>query len=433
MKPFKMFAALALLLLLGSGLASAATTHSDATSHGGLGALPALFVIGALLGMKGTGGFATPDERPKNYREQILLLFPNSAPLLAMSTKLQSRPTDDPEFKVLTKGLPVQRVIVSGAQTGGDTTIETQGSGASSVLRSGYSLINERTLEIIWVNGDPTSPFNQFTAIRGKGPVAGTAMNDGDGLLVIGNHSQEAAAIPTAVSFAPTVVSNFTQIFRDPLFLSNTAAATRMRYGKPKIEMKREALEMHGMGIEKALFFSAAIEDTSGAQAERTTKGILNFVSTNIYDASAGFTIAGWENFLEGVFKFGSPNKAVFCGARFMTVANAAARTHTQITSTAEKESYGVKMNKWLTPFGDVMLINHPLFSTNTTFTSWAFVVDMKYVTYRYLEGRDTDYYENRQNPGDDGIKDEFLTECGEELDFEESCGIVKTASTFAP
>ena len=42
-----------------------------------------------VLGMRGTGSWST-DERPKNYRESILLLFPNntSMSLTALMTKL---------------------------------------------------------------------------------------------------------------------------------------------------------------------------------------------------------------------------------------------------------------------------------------------------------------------------------------------------------
>lgn len=50
-----------------------------------------------VLGLRGTGSLSTPDVRPKNYREGILLLFPNaSAPLTALLSKLSEQATDDP-------------------------------------------------------------------------------------------------------------------------------------------------------------------------------------------------------------------------------------------------------------------------------------------------------------------------------------------------
>src|SRR5690348_18263722 len=44
---------------------------------------------GTVLGLRGTGSWSS-DERPKNYRELILLLFPNSPlSLTALMSKLQ--------------------------------------------------------------------------------------------------------------------------------------------------------------------------------------------------------------------------------------------------------------------------------------------------------------------------------------------------------
>lgn len=389
----------------------------------------------AVLGMRGTGNFSA-DDRPKNYRQAIILLEPNTkAPLTALMSRLKEEQTDDPEYKVFLKGLPVQRVIVSGAQTSTDTTIETQGSGASNILRAGHALINERTLEVIWVSANPTSPFNQFAALRGKGSTA-AAMNDGDGLLIVGTSHMEGASLPTAITYDPTVVNNYTQIFRNVLDLTGTAQQTRMRWDDagPMKEYQRETLELHAMEMEKAFIFGTGVEDTTGAQPQRTTKGHISFVSTNISDfSSSGVSIDGWELFLEGCFKRGSSEKAFLCGSRALNVLNKIARAHYTITATPTSTSYGQKMSEWITPYGTLQVIQHPLFSENATFHSWGILVDPKFVVYRYLRGRDTDYKENRQNPGDDARKDEWLTESGYELQHENAHGVAKGLLTFVP
>lgn len=49
------------------------------------------------LGMRGTGDWVV-DQRPKNWREQILYLYPNGmAPLTALLSKMKSEKVDDPE------------------------------------------------------------------------------------------------------------------------------------------------------------------------------------------------------------------------------------------------------------------------------------------------------------------------------------------------
>lgn len=58
----------------------------------------------ATLGLRGNGDFSS-DERPKNWRQWLLFLFPNGdAPLTAILSKLKSEGTDDPEFNWWEKG-----------------------------------------------------------------------------------------------------------------------------------------------------------------------------------------------------------------------------------------------------------------------------------------------------------------------------------------
>lgn len=49
------------------------------------------------LGMRGTGDWVT-DQRPMNWRQQILKLYPNgSAPLTAILSMMGSQKVDDPQ------------------------------------------------------------------------------------------------------------------------------------------------------------------------------------------------------------------------------------------------------------------------------------------------------------------------------------------------
>jgi Family of unknown function (DUF5309) len=391
---------------------------------------------GTVLGLRGTGSWSA-DERPKNYRELILLLFPNSpTSLTALMSKLQTRATTDPEFKIFTKQLPVQRVIVSGSQTSTDTTIETQGTGASIVLKKGHSLINERTLEVLWVTADPTTPFNQFTAARGKGSTA-AAMNDGDGLLIVGSHHMEGAAVPTAITYEPTVINNFCQIFRTALHLTNTAKATALRTGADLEERQRETLEIHAIEREMAYIFGTGVEDTSGAQPERTTKGFVSLISTNVKDFAGAVDIDTWETFMEDVFEDGSSEKLLLAGNTAITNINKVARIHGEIQMTPVSETYGMMLDRYRTPYGFLQIRQHPLFSKNATFRSWGIVVDPEFLADRILSGngvsRDTNYLENRQNAGDDATKDEWLTESGLELDFDSCNAVFKNATSFVP
>src|SRR5439155_12161618 len=85
--------------------------------------------MAAVLGLRGSGAFTT-DERPKNWREMILYLFPNGeAPLTALLSMLKSQPTDDPSFNWWEKRLPGQRLQVNGNQASSVTNIVVYGTG----------------------------------------------------------------------------------------------------------------------------------------------------------------------------------------------------------------------------------------------------------------------------------------------------------------
>lgn len=413
--------------------------------------LPYLFVIiglallalnrtlgqaGVVLGMRGTGDWSTA-QRPTNFREAILLLFPNSpVSLTAMMSKLKSETTNDPKFTIFTKSLPNQRVLITGTIASGTTQLDFSGTTPAKVLKKGHTLINERTLEAVWIVADPISPYSSVEVLRGKGSTA-AQMNDGDGLIVVGSHHQEGAAIPTSISYDPSEIVNWTQIFRTSVYLTNTARATNLRTGSDMVERQRETLELHAIETEMAYIFGTGVEDTSGAQPERTTKGFVSLVTSNVTDFAGAFDQDTWETFLENVFEDGSSEKLLLCGNTALTNINKIGRIHGEIQMTPRGETYGLRLRTYATPYGDLQMMQHPLFSKNPTFASWGIVIDPQYLVDRVLSGnginRDTNYYENRQSPGDDATKDEWLTEKGLELQFESCNGLFKNASGFVP
>ena len=171
---------------------------------------------------------------------------------------------------------------------------------AANIFKKGHTVLDELTLELMWVTADPVSPFNTITVARGKGSAAAASSGAADGLVVVGSHYPEGASVPTAITYDPTVANNYTQIFRNSLQLTNTGKQMNLRYadGQYIKEAKREALELHSIEIEKAFLFGGAVEDTSGSQPERSTKGAINFISTNVQDFTGSVSIDGWENFL---------------------------------------------------------------------------------------------------------------------------------------
>ena len=208
----------------------------------------------AVQGLRNTADFVT-DQRPKDWLETILRLYPNGkAPLTALRAVMKKRNTVDPEYNWWTKNFPSRRIRIGVAITDVATTIpviaaSSESEGGSLQLREGHILLIEATGELVRLTADPVSDvavvvtrgFAGTTNLAVDPTAAGTNPN----MLVIGTAFPENSPAPTAVSYNPVKYHNFTQIWRHTLGMSRTAKNTRLRTGNQVAEAKRETLEQH--------------------------------------------------------------------------------------------------------------------------------------------------------------------------------------------
>lgn len=426
----------------------------------------------AVLGMRGSGSFAGV-ERPKSWREQILLQFPNGdAPLTALLSKLREQEVNDPEFSWFEKGIPQQRARILGASvttsaapaSGADIAAAsasadivltlvpdgaTAGTSDVSIFKPGHVLFNQVGDEAyLIVKVDRSTNF--VTVRRNLGSTYTLGVNTpaitgdtaaGDTVVIIGSGHPEGASIGSAISYASAKYRNFTQIHRTPLMLTRTARRTKLRTDArgPYREAQREALQIHAIEMERSFFFGEASENTSlsnpdgpldvtsAGQPLRTTRGILRWlpaittasvsVHTDLTTYNSGIvTEKIFDDFCEEVFRYGAKEKVGFVGSTGLNVMTQMAKNKATIDLVPTDQTYGMHMMRYLTPFGVLYLVNHPLLSVDPVWRRDLFVVDLDKLTYRYIT--DTDFVENRQNPGDDASKDEFITEAGLECHF---------------
>jgi len=192
--------------------------------------------------------------------------------------------------------------------------------------------------------------------------------------------------------------------------------------------------------MERAMFFGMKHEaDGSTNQPTRFTGGLINSL-TNVVDvqtdyATYGGTAAGEmteEGFddllISSVFKYGSSQKIAFVGE---TVANQLQQIGKDRWAPDKMDgAYGVNLTRYKTFAGDLMVHLHPQFRQVPGMKQAMVIVDFPYLNYRYLEGRDTQLLENRQNNGEDSVKHEYLTECGLELTQDKVHTYIKGWST---
>jgi hypothetical protein len=411
-----------------------------------------------IAGVRLTDDFVA-DQRPKNWREGVLLLFPNGrAPLYALMSGVKSKVTDDPEFNWWEKEMPTQRVVVTNNVGVGTTFTAVSGSWRNAGVKVNSILRIEETHELVLVTALTAT---DATVTRDYGAAAPspiswnpTAAGINPNVHVVGTAHQENSPAPGGISYDPLKKRNFTQIFRDNFAASRTAQKTRLRTAPAVREAKRETLEQHSANIEKALFFGRGLETTAGIGGEitRTTQGIYRFllegpgfndvVGSNVITAPATITFADIEDWLEKCFRFGSSEKMAFLGNRAALTIQQAIRRSKGLSYNLDQgqKAFGMNVSRLVTPFGEIVMKTHPLFNQLASgsnggtpylaLDSWMFILDMQEIVWRYLTDSDTHYIPDQQTNGLDGMLAGYLTEGGLELHFSKAHMVVRGIGT---
>ncbi len=374
----------------------------------------------AIQGLRGSGEF-TADYRPKNYRELYTLLEPNgTAPLNALLSMAQSEATDDPEYKNFRDEMPNRVVTINngGGYNSSATSLTIAAANDNKYAIAGAILVNSRTGEVVRVTADTTS--TTLAVVRNIGSTAYT-INQSDTFFVSGYAATENDTTPTTVSFDADVVSNYTQIFRTAFGLSNTLKSTYLRTGPKEDELTTKALKLHMSDIERAMFFGIKAEENgSSSTPRRYTGGLMTSISTTINLASAVDSDGTMsetqfdDQLIQTVFKYGSKEKLVFGGWKAAALLQQIGKARWQPQQVGG--TYGVNITRYSTFAGDLMFHLHPAFRQVPGMDGTMIFLDVPNLKYRYLQGRDTNLYENRQGNNQDGVIHEYMTECGLEL-----------------
>jgi len=123
--------------------------------------------------------------------------------------------------------------------------------------------------------------------------------------------------------------------------------------------------------------------------------------------------------------------KVVLCGSGALIAMHEMFRHSSTFNVKVGDNAYGLEITTITTPFGKFHFVTHPLFNEDPVMTYWMLFLDVWNLKYKYLTDRDTRLLKNRQNPGDDFRKDEYLTECGFEFWMPESHMLVKNVQNF--
>ncbi len=420
------------------------------------------------LGMRGNDDWVA-DQRPMNWRQQILYLYPNGmAPLTAILSMLGSESVDDPQFHWWTQEqtavagavagvytLPDLSVAYTAGYVAGDVVYVQVTTALANRIREGHQILlrdsSDYRVDVVGkVTGVTRGGVNSVLAVKlleDDDNSADHNLSDCDTFKIIGNINPEGGEMPDAIALNPTKVYNYTQIFRTPLSITRTARKTKLRTGDQYQKAKAEALEMHSWEMELAFLWGIATENIGdNGKPERTTKGVINFIRqyapANCNDYTLNATYAGqtwaaggetWlSNMLEQVFRYGANEKLCLCGSGFLLGLDALAKAGASVNVNPGQKFYGMEITEWRTPFGSIKMKTHPLFSYDVTTRNMGILLEPKEITYKYID--DTAFYSESNSKSHpegyggrrvDGTNEEYLTECGLEFGLPQKCAVL--------
>lgn len=376
------------------------------------------------------------DRRKYDVSDKLWLLDPDQAVLAFFARKLAKKAVIDPEFRWFEKSSPARYSAVnySTGYTTGDTVVTVDD---GTVYKAGQVVQNVTSGEQMRV---VSATGNNVTFTRGWGTTAATAIADNAVLVIIGNANAEGAALPTALTSQVTKVTNYTQIFREPLNVTGTEDATELYAGGNDLnELRREHLRLHMLDIERQFLFGELKEDTSlvGTSGPiRSTKGARSFITTNV--AAIGsytgiLTQALFEDWIADIFAKGGDKRMGLLSPLIASAVNSWAVGKLQMFP--KDKTYGIAVSSYLSIHGQLDFVVEKLFAENTTWNGFAFAFDMANIGYRYLaangKNRDTKLLKDRQTAGSDQVAEEYLTECGLFLADEAKHGFMKGVTSY--
>ena len=413
-------------------------------------------------GMRGVADVVT-SERPQAWRAGILRLFPNGmAPLTALTALIPSERVNDPLYHWWTKTLTTQRATLTGKYTTAIMVGDYASGGVigqiiyckcsladSKMFRAGHQVVFRDTddytvdcvgkVTSVTPNGADSQIAVKLLEIDDNGAGTSHDISDCTELLIVGNINPQGGVRPLAISQAPTLLQNGTQIWRNSLDLTRTREQTDFRTGAAYAEAKRDCLEQHSIEMEKTLLWGIYTVGTGdNGQPETTTEGIITTVrgggTSGDYSLDTNYSGKSW---LEGgkhwldekirlIFRYGTDRqRLVYCGDGALLAIQRMVEGNGMYQLSQGANSYGIAVTVLSTVFGTLTLQTHPLFSFETTNQYSMLAFEPKNLKWRFIQ--DTMFMADNTvgkggGTGKDGREEEFLTEAGLEMHHPETC-----------
>lgn len=361
--------------------------------------------------------------RKGDFASAILSLYPTgSATLFALTSGMESADCTDPIVHWF------EEEHVTGRQTvvtGGNSAATSIVLDSASTYVANTVLLVEETGELVFVTAVSGATL---TVERGFAGSTAATISTGHHFQRIGTAFEESSSRPTAVAVTGYARYNYTQIFRNSWDVSRTAKRTQHITGDVVAKNKADCMLFHSEDIERSLWWGKRSHDVRNNRTFRTMDGLTSQIVTNVTAAGSTTSWTQFDTFLQGIFEKnvrGKPNERIaFAGNGALGVLNQIANKNSEIALEVGATTFGLNITKWKTPYGDISLMTHPLFTEHPVFTKQLHVIHPGAMRIRYLSRTSTDAYDkDGTRAGVDGDYGVLTTELTCEYKLEKTGG----------
>ena len=374
------------------------------------------------------------DEKVVDMDPKFRKLDPDTTQFTTMSQRATNRPASREKVNWLEEQYVNTVVTVpAGGYASGATALTLSAADAPSVANQDV-LRNMRTGEAFLVTGGGGT--TALVVVPSWGAAISAAGVAGDKFLIVSDAQKQGADLPPMKYSQRILGFNYTQIHRTTWNFSGTAAAIELYGGRePGKEAARKLVE-HKRKLEANAFFGARefvnVPGTGNDDVTGSSGGLIEFIVTNKQDVNGELTSDFLDQFLATVLAKGSPDKVIFTGttgAYYISRWNRSGQG--AFWKPSNEKVHGVAVDGFISGvYGTLIPVvvkkewsNYP--NGDNGYNGNMFIVDMSNVERRPLRDRDTKLLTNRQNPGQDRVAAEYLTESSWTIAQERTHGLL--------
>jgi hypothetical protein len=361
----------------------------------------------------------------EDISEEITLIDPDKFPFIRFLEVIKSKKTaDNYKYQWLEED---NKAIKTTMKAGTD---DVQGSATSTKLYTnadnlfvaGHVLrlldVSAGTSEIVEVLSKDAS--DTYTVKRGaSGTTALATFANSDEVIRVGTNFAENTGAADPDHVEPDWLWNLTQNFKMSVEISGRMDAMKVVGRASEINWQLQSrMKDFNEDVEGAFLVG---NRHHGTDRKTYTGGLQYFIENyapsgnTVNAATKTFNQLYLDSLANNFFRYGSKKKLALIGGQVMSKITTFQLPYLR-ENKKTSDALGVAVTDYISPHGTLSLVHSRWLDESLVYSKWMYIIDEKYVSKRFLPGRDTQINMNVHDNDQDGKKHQIMADIGLEI-----------------